>query len=414
VRLTGWTGGQWSLVRLVFGVYLLVHFAQLVPWAAELFSRDGLLPDAASSPLARAFPNVLAVWDAPAVATGLVVLAAALAIPFALGWHDRWAAVGIWYVGACLVGRNPLVLNPSLPFIGWMLLAHACLPRAPYGSLDARGRVDPDGGWTMPPAIHRAAWIVMAAGYSYSGLTKLASPSWVDGTALARVLDNPLARATALRDALLGLPAPALAAGTWAALGLELLFAPLALVRPLRPWLWTALLALHLGLLALIDFTDLSLGMVMLHLFTFDPAWVRLRDPSVTELIFYDGSCGLCHRAVRMVLAEDRGRPAFRFAPLGGAAFHAAVPPEVRAGLPDSLVVVRDDGAVLVRWAAVLHVLARLGGIWRALGVAGRLVPRPVGDWLYGRVARVRFRLFARPTDACPILPPGLRARFDA
>ena len=411
--MTGWTGGQWSLVRAAFGAYLVIHFLALAPWAAELFSREGLLPDAALSPLARAFPNVLAVWDAPWVATGLVLLAAALAVPLALGWRDRWAAVGLWYVAACLFGRNPLIANPSLPFVGWMLLAHACLPGAPYGSLDARGRVDPGGGWAMPSALQRAAWIVMAVGYSYGGYTKLVSPSWADGTALRRVLENPLARATPLRDALLALPQPALALATWGALALELLFAPLALARPLRPWLWAALLAMHLGLLALIDFADLSLGMVMLHLFTFDPAWVRAKAPGGTERVFYDGTCGLCHRAVRAVLAEDRAGGAFRFAPLGGEAFRAAVPEALRPGLPDSVVVVRADGAVLERWAAVLHVLARLGGIWRVVGVAGWLVPRALGNRLYDAVARARFRLFARPAEACPVLPADLRARFD-
>jgi hypothetical protein len=147
-----------------------------------------------------------------------------------------------------------LITNPSLPFVGWMLLAHSCLPRAPYGSLDARGRLDPGGEWTMPPAIHRAAWIVMAVAYSYSGFTKLVSPSWVDGTAIARVLANPLARTTIVRDALLALPAPALTVATWDALGLELSFAPLALVRGLL----TALLMLHPGLIVLIDFSRIS------------------------------------------------------------------------------------------------------------------------------------------------------------
>ncbi|MGH7213559.1 MAG: hypothetical protein ACREIT_02165 [Tepidisphaeraceae bacterium] len=34
---------------------------------------------------------------------------------------------------------------------------------------------------------------------------------------------------------------------------------------------------MHLGLMVLIDFADLSLGMVMLHAFTFNPAWVKRR-----------------------------------------------------------------------------------------------------------------------------------------
>jgi hypothetical protein len=72
-----------------------------------------------------------------------------------------------------------------------------------------------------------------------------------------------------------------LQAAAWGVLALELGYAPLALVRRLRPLLWASMLALHLGLIALIDFADLSLGMVMIHLFTFDPGWLRRRAPAL-------------------------------------------------------------------------------------------------------------------------------------
>lgn len=62
----------------------------------------------------------------------------------------------------------------------------------------------------MPPALFAAAWIVMSISYTYSGVTKLVSPSWVDGSALARVLNNPLARPTFVRDFVLATPAFAL------------------------------------------------------------------------------------------------------------------------------------------------------------------------------------------------------------
>jgi hypothetical protein len=115
----------------------------------------------------------------------------------------------------------------------------------------------------------------MALGYTYSGYAKLVSPSWLDGTAVARVLDNPLARPGLVRTVLLALPDAALRSCTWAVLALELAFAPLALIRRLRPWLWSLMLAMHLGLILVIDFADLSLGMVMLHVFTCDPGWIR-------------------------------------------------------------------------------------------------------------------------------------------
>jgi predicted DCC family thiol-disulfide oxidoreductase YuxK len=408
----GWTGGQYSLVRAAFGAYLFVHFVQLAPWAAELFSNRGVLPDGQASPLLRLFPNVLALWDGPVFVTALVVAAAGLSLLLAAGAWDRVAAVLLWYVWACLHGRMPLISNPGLPYVGWLLLAHACLPRAPYGSWAARGRPDPAGGWRMPGGLFLAAWVLMALGYTYSGLTKLASPSWLDGTALAHVLENPLARPGFARDALLAAPAWLLQLLTWGALLAELAFAPLALLRRLRPWLWGLMLLMHLGLIVVLDFADLSLGMVMLHLVTFDPAWVRPRPGVAPDTVFYDGGCGLCHRAVRFLLAEDRAGTTFRFAPLGGMTFRANVPEAERAKLPDSFVVLTPEGAVLSRATAARHVLQRLGGLWRVLGWPAGLVPGAVLDRAYDAVARVRRRLFARPADACPLLPAHLRARF--
>jgi predicted DCC family thiol-disulfide oxidoreductase YuxK len=410
----GWTGGQYSIYRAILGLYLLQHFVTLLPWSAEVFSSRGALPDGSASPLLYLFPNVLALWDAPAVVSALLILAAVLSVFFAAGKFDRIAAVGILYVLACLFGRNPLIANPSLPYVGWLLLAHAFLPPAPYGSWAARDRAEPSGGWQMPREVFVLAWILMALGYSYSGFTKLVSRSWVDGSALQRVLENPLARPGLPRDVLLAMPDSLLTLATWGALGLELVFAPLALFRRVRPWLWLAMLLLHINLMLVINFADLSFGMIILHLFTFDPAWVRPLRAAGEEMLFYDGHCGLCHRAVRFVLAEDSpSAPAgFRFAPLDGEFFRSAVPEAERAALPDSLVLRTAGGRLWTRSAGVRHLLMRLGGMWRVLGWVMGLVPARILDAAYDFVARIRYRLFPRPVDACPMVPRHLRARF--
>lgn len=408
----GWTGGQYSVYRAVFGLYLLQHFALLLPWAGELASNQGVLPDKSASPILHLFPNVLALIDSPAAVVLLVAAGAALSVAFLAGWKDRWAALGLWYVWACLFGRNPLIANPSLPFVGWLLLAHACLPRAPFGSAEARGRLDPGGGWRLDSGIFLAAWIVMALGYSYSGWTKLISPSWLDGSAIARVLENPLARPGFAAELLRALPEPLLRLSAWSVLGLELFFAPLALSKRLRPWLWGVMLAMHLGLIVLIDFADLSLGMVVLHLFTFDPSWLAPARSAAPDLLFYDGGCGLCHGFVRFVLAEDRSGAGFRFAPLGGSAFESAVPAQLRASLPDSLVLTTADGELLTRSAAVARILIRLGGLWRIAGEVLRLAPRCAADALYDAAAAARRRIFSTPSGPCPLLPSELRQRF--
>ena len=408
----GWSGGQYSLFRALFGLYLLVHFADLAPWGAELFSRAGVLPDASTSPLIYLFPNVLALYDAPWFVTALLVAGAALSALFALGLWDRAAAIGLWYLSACLFGRNPLIANPALPFVGWMLLAHALLPGAPYGSLAALGRSDPGAGWRMPQPVYLAAWAVMAFGYSYSGYTKLASPSWIDGSALARVLENPLARPAIWREWALALPPVLLRIATWGGLLLELSYAPLALVRRLRPWIWTPMVLMHLGLLTMVDFADLTFGMLFLHLFTFDPAWIGLRAAAGKTTVFYDGHCGLCHGFVRFVLAEDRTGKSIEFSPLEGELFASAVPEAQRASLPDSLVVRTDNGRLLVRSGAVRHVLAGIGGVWRVVAALAGLVPQSFLDACYDVIARARRNLFRAPAEACPLVPPNLQARF--
>jgi predicted DCC family thiol-disulfide oxidoreductase YuxK len=130
------------------------------------------------------------------------------------------------------------------------------------------------------------------------------------------------------------------------------------------------------------------------------------------DRIFYDGHCGLCHGFVRFVLARDR-TGIFRFAPLDSDVFRNAVPESIRTTVPDSIVLLSCDGKLLTRSAAVIYVLTRLGGPWRLLGKLTALIPVSVRDWFYDRIARVRRRLFRRPQDSCPIVPPHLRDRFD-
>ena len=128
--------------------------------------------------------------------------------------------------------------------------------------------------------------------------------------------------------------------------------------------------------------------------------------------VFYDGDCGFCHGSVRFLAAHDRSG-AFRFAPLGGPTFLGLVPESAREGLPDSLVIHTEEGQLLVKSEAALHCLRRLGGGFRVLAALVALVPRPLRDAAYVGFARVRHRLFARPTEGCPVPPGSLRARLD-
>jgi predicted DCC family thiol-disulfide oxidoreductase YuxK len=366
----------------------------------------------ANSPILKLFPNIFLINDSPAFVTTVMIAAVLLSALYAVGFKDRYAAIGLWWIWTSMIGRDPLINNPGLHYVGLILVIHALLPTAPYGSLDARGKVDPGSKWYLPGPLFFVAWFLMAAGYTYSGYTKLVSPSWVSGTAFAKVLVNPLARPWFLDHFLLALPSGFLYAATWGALCAEIAFTFLAFSRKLRPFAWLMLLLMHLGLISLINFADLSLGMVMLHLFTFDASWLPGKKKGQTDRLFYDGNCGLCHRAIRLLLAEDRVN-AFVFSPLDSEVFTRELTDEQRKDLPDSMVVRTTNGAILIKSGAWLYILARLGGWYRVLGFAVGLIPRSVSDGAYDFIAARRKKVFGTKKDACPLMPPDFRKRFE-
>jgi predicted DCC family thiol-disulfide oxidoreductase YuxK len=340
----GWTGGQYSIVRGVFGLWLLAGFVWTLPWALELSSSG-------------------AGW----VVAGLLALAGS-SLLLAIGAWTRVTALLLF----CSIVASPALATPrptepslGLIYVAWLLVVNAVVPPAPYGSWTARGADDPGSGWRMPDVLFTATWIVLLAGFAYV--------VWrAAGTALAVAL------------------------------------VPLALVRPLRPWAWLAVSGVHVVL------AGPSTAALMLQAFAFDPGWIPGRATAGRSTIFYDGACGLCHRAVRFVLAEDRDGLAFRFAPLDSETFRADVPEALRPGLPDSIVLRDPDGALHVKSNAVLAIGARLGGLWRVLATIVGIVPSSLRDAAYDVVARVRRRVFTQPKTACPLLPPHLRERLLA
>jgi hypothetical protein len=129
----------------------------LLPYGAELFAEGGALSSATLSPYIGVLPNPLAWFDAPAFVSALLIAGIACGVLLAVGYLDRTSAIVAALLLAWLYQRNPLIANPSLPLLGWLLVMHACTPPRPYGSLaGARAGVDPD--WRLPRHLYLAAW----------------------------------------------------------------------------------------------------------------------------------------------------------------------------------------------------------------------------------------------------------------
>lgn len=259
---------QFAVFRLAFGIFLAVHFFMLIPYGTELFSNQGVLPDPRLNLTFGILPNILEHHDTPAVITAFLISLSLLSVLFACGICRRFAAILLWYGWACLFNRNNLISNPSLPYVGLILLLTTLVPLGEGLTLRRR-----NASWTFPSMVQWTAWILLAAGYSFSGWMKLCSPSWQDGTALYYVLSNPLARSNWIQEMLVGLPPDCLRILTWSSLAAELLFLPLIFSRNTRLLAWSSLLIMNLGILLVINFADLTVGMLVAHLFTFDRGW---------------------------------------------------------------------------------------------------------------------------------------------
>jgi predicted DCC family thiol-disulfide oxidoreductase YuxK len=406
-----WTGGQYSLYRLLLGGFLAVHFGLLLPHGAEVFGAGGVVASASLSPLMGVLPNPLAFTDSPLAVQALLTMGLACGLAVAVGWFDRVAAVLAALVLAWLFQRNPLIANPSLPLLGWLLVLHAFVPPGPYGSVAALRHGGADAAWRFPRHLFVAAWVVLALAYSHSGYTKLFSPAWTDGETIRLVLENPLARDHVLREFALSWPPLYLKCLTWTVLLVELLFAPLALIRRARPAIWTIMLGAQLGFLCFLNFADLTFPMLLAHMLTFDPAWVGRPAPRVQPLLLFDGHCAFCNANVRFAMKEDPRR-LIRFAPLSSEEASQALKDVRRDWTGDSIVLI-DERGHSVKSRAVAGVLEHLGGLWFLLGRALRAVPRPIADAGYDFIGRVRYRLGGK-LEYCPLAAAPMSSRGSA
>ena len=259
----------------------------------------------------------------------------------------------------------------------------------------------------MPAILFYGAWLITGLAYCASGIDKLGSPSWVDGSAIHHLLHNPLARDWFLRDLLLDLPLSMINFLTWFTLALEIGFCVLCIFRKTRLWAWILIMLMHLGILSLVSFADLTFGMLMVHFFTFDPRWFG-ENPRKGEkkVVLFDGVCGMCNRSVNLLMSID-ARNLLLFSPLQGE-FAAREAKEDAKDLQTILFF--DNGKIYKRSTAVVRILTQLGGVWSIARIF-LLFPSILRDTVYRWIANNRYKWFGK-SDACRLPTKEEREKF--
>jgi predicted DCC family thiol-disulfide oxidoreductase YuxK len=133
---------------------------------------------------------------------------------------------------------------------------------------------------------------------------------------------------------------------------------------------------------------------------------------SEQNIVFFDGVCGLCNRAVDFVLREDR-EGIFLYSPLQGETFRRIARDHPETLNADSIFVLKRDPQkerLLQRSDAILYILGNLPKYhWLARMV--QIFPAPVRDTFYRLVAARRYRIWGK-RDSCRLPTPEERSRF--
>ena len=130
--------------------------------------------------------------------------------------------------------------------------------------------------------------------------------------------------------------------------------------------------------------------------------------PQDPPIVFFDGVCGLCNKAVDFLVRRDRRRT-LRYAPLQGETARRLLPALGNDRARWSMLLLDADG-LHDQSEAALRVARRLGGFLTVLSWA-RIVPRFLRDPVYRFVARNRYRWFGEK-ESCRIPSPTERALF--
>lgn len=357
---------QFALFRIIFGMYLILHFLLLMPHAYELSQISGIVPLSRLLPM-RAFLASLSL----------------LSILFTLGIWRRTTALLLFLASCCLADRN--FFGPTLapPYIEFILLACVFVPAGE--ALKLRKKPKTHRHWAMPRWIFRGAWIILAISYCISGLYRMQNPSWL-------ILTQSFVFLKIL---------------SWCYISFELSFIILCIFEITRKWAWLIMTLIQVVILLTGIHIELTLGLLMLHLFVFDARWLKAPAFKEHPIVFFDGQCGLCDWFVNFVISEDHNR-VLLFSPLQGETAKTVIS-HIELDKLQS-VILYDNNQLYRQSDAILRTLGYLGGLWRLLELA-KIFPRPLRDRIYDYIAKRRYKWFGHH-EMCRIPTPDERRFF--
>ena len=131
--------------------------------------------------------------------------------------------------------------------------------------------------------------------------------------------------------------------------------------------------------------------------------------PSHAKVVFFDGACVFCNKAVQLIYRNDK-KKTFYFAHLQSAVFNSILSLEGGDSQTSNSIYLSDGVSVYSHSTAVLKIAKELD--WPFPILYGLVVlPRMVRDWFYRIIAANRYKWFGK-YDQCATPNEGLQERF--
>ena len=111
------------------------------------------------------------------------------------------------------------------------------------------------------------------------------------------------------------------------------------------------------------------------------------------SIVFFDGQCNLCNRAIDFILQRDLHRK-FTYCSLQSAKAREMVGENYNFDAMDGLLLLHR-GQFFNKSSAALIICGQLTGNIRCLRY-GMLIPLPLRDFVYSLIARYRYQLFGK------------------
>lgn len=127
-------------------------------------------------------------------------------------------------------------------------------------------------------------------------------------------------------------------------------------------------------------------------------------------IVFFDGTCGLCHRFVYFALCTMKGEP-FLFAPQDSSLFRN-IPNRPVYPSGSIIVCVKEETRLFSKGDAIHLIFLRLKYPWKMVAYLIYYTPRFMLNYGYDLIAKYRHKFLKKTDNACPTVPPAWRKFF--